>query len=455
MKLQTMKRPLHSLHGEVSGDVRRQSRNLTPQYHPMQRAREYTRAVTAAKLDRMFAHPLVGNLGNGHMDAVTCSSLSRRALLPLVSGSADGMVKLWDLATRREMGAIAAHSKSVTGVVFALDGQSFYSCSEDGRMHQWSIQADQKPNVDGTPSHGPMASWRTNGSFKSMDHHWWKDEWATASSEAVQIWNPERTVAQQTHSQLWGSEDTVTVVRYNPAEHSLLGHCSADRGIGLHDTRTATALKKTVLRMRSNDFQWNPMEPMTFCVANEDYNCYTFDMRRLDAPTKIYKGHVSAVLSVSWAPTGQEFVSGSYDCTMRLFPLDKLTSRDIYHTRRMQKIFTVQYTLDNKYVLSGSDDTNLRLWKARASEKVGTLTPAETQAMQYRQALIQKYQHLPGVKEIHRSRKIPSYIKTQTRIGREHQQSQDRKHANRVKYAHNGEHKFVPERKKAVVRQVD
>jgi DDB1- and CUL4-associated factor 13 len=30
--------------------------------------------------------------------------------------------------------------------------------------------------------------------------------------------------------------------------------------------------------------------------------------------------------------------------------------------------------LDKRYILSGSDDGNLRLWKAQASEKLGTVT---------------------------------------------------------------------------------
>jgi WD repeat and SOF domain-containing protein 1 len=27
---------------------------------------------------------------------------------------------------------------------------------------------------------------------------------------------------------------------------------------------------------------WNPMEAFNFTAANEDHNCYTFDMRRMD-----------------------------------------------------------------------------------------------------------------------------------------------------------------------------
>jgi len=39
----------------------------------------------------------------------------------------------------------------------------------------------------------------------------------------------------------------------------------------------------------------------------------------------------------------------------------------------MQHISCVQWTLDNKYVISGSDEMCLRLWKAKASEKLGVV----------------------------------------------------------------------------------
>merc|ERR1711976_722860 len=102
----------------------------------------------------------------------------------------------------------------------------------------------------------------------------------------------------------------------------------------------------------------------------------------------IYKGHIMAILSISWSPTGRECVTGSYDKTIRIFPHRKGKAREIYHTKRMQRVFTVNYTADNKYIVSGSDDTNLRLWKANASEKIGQASVREDKAMEYRQALI-------------------------------------------------------------------
>lgn len=47
---------------------------------------------------------------------------------------------------------------------------------------------------------------------------------------------------------------------------------------------------------------------------------------------------------------------------------------EIYHAPRMQHVTAVLWSLDNKYVLSGSDEFNIRLWKANASEKLGPVS---------------------------------------------------------------------------------
>lgn len=57
------------------------------------------------------------------------------------------------------------------------------------------------------------------------------------------------------------------------------------------------------------------------------YSLYTFDMRFLTSPVMVHMDHVSAVLDVDYSPTGKEFVSASFDKSVRIFPVDKGHSR--------------------------------------------------------------------------------------------------------------------------------
>lgn len=83
--------------------------------------------------------------------------------------------------------------------------------------------------------------------------------------------------------------------------------------------------------------------------------------------------------SVDYSPTGKEFVSGSYDKTIRIYEAEKSNSREIYHTKRQQHVTTVGWSLDNKYIFSGSDEMNIRIWKAYASEKLGPVSFKSTE----------------------------------------------------------------------------
>lgn len=104
------------------------------------------------------------------------------------------------------------------------------------------------------------------------------------------------------------------------------------------------------------------------------FSLYTFDMRNLKVPIQIHKDHVSAVIAIDYSPTGKEFVSGSYDKTIRIFTVDQPRSREVYHTKRMQRLTSVLWSADNKYVLSGSDEMDIRIWKAFASEKLSIVS---------------------------------------------------------------------------------
>lgn len=49
-------------------------------------------------------------------------------------------------------------------------------------------------------------------------------------------------------------------------------------------------------------------------------------------------------------------------------------SRDIYHTKRMQRLTAIAWSLDDRFIYSGSDEMNIRIWKARAAEKLGVVS---------------------------------------------------------------------------------
>ena len=119
----------------------------------------------------------------------------------------------------------------------------------------------------------------------------------------------------------------------------------------------------------------------------------------------------------------------------------------------MQRVFTVKYSMDSSYILSGSDDGNLRLWKSKASAKLGILAPREEATLAYADALKERYAHMPEIRKIERSRKIPVAVKKTQATKKIMLDSRKRKEENVRK--HRGEENMprIPERKKIVVTQ--
>lgn len=96
----------------------------------------------------------------------------------------------------------------------------------------------------------------------------------------------------------------------------------------------------------------------------------------------------------------------------------------------MQKVFSVLWTTDNKYILSGSEDTNVRLWKANPSEKLGVVSEREKAKSEYRETLQQKFKYNEEIRRIGRIH-VPKYIFTARNRRFEKNEARIRKDQNR------------------------
>ncbi|GES60759.1 WD40 repeat-like protein [Aspergillus terreus] len=410
MKIKALSRPASSQQAPGSTVVR-QPRNLDPAQHPFERAREYTRALNATKLERLFAAPFLGQMGDGHVDGVYSMAKDPGSLERFASGSGDGVVKVWDLTTREEVWNTQAHENIVKGLCWTPE-RKLLSCASDKTVKLF----DPYNSSSEAP---PLATYLGQSAFTSVTHHRHHPSFAAASSQ-ISIYDLSRPSSTPSQTLHWPTSiDTITSVAFNQTETSILGSTAIDRSVIMYDLRTSQPLHKLVLRLASNAISWNPMEAFNFAVANEDHNVYIFDMRKMNRALNVLKDHVAAVMDVEFSPTGEELVTASYDKTVRLWNRAQGHSRDIYHTKRMQRVFSCKFTPDNKYILSGSDDGNIRLWRANASERSGVQNARQKAKMEYNKTLVERYSHMPEIKRIKRQRHVPKPIKKAREIKRE------------------------------------
>ncbi|KOS22620.1 Protein sof1 [Escovopsis weberi] len=402
-------------------------RNLDSALHPFERAREYQRALNAVKLERMHAAPFVAQLGRGHVDGVYTIAKDPGSLERFASGSGDGVVKVWDLTTREEAWQATAHENIVKGLEWTRD-RKLLTCAADRTIKLF----DPYNSASGS---APLSSWLGAGAFTSLSHHRSRNAFAAAASSTISVYDLERHTAAPETLRWPTATDTIADVAFSPVETSVLASCASDRSVVIYDLRSATPVARTILTLAANRLAWSPMEAFNFAAASEDHNIYLFDSRRVDRALNVLKDHVAAVMDVEFSPTGEELVSASWDRTVRLWRRDRGHSRDVYHTKRMQRVTAARWTPDANYVLSGSDDGNVRLWRANASQRQGVKTARQRQALEYNDALVERYGHMPEIRRIKRHRHIPKVVKKAAEIKADEIKSIKRREENERKHS--------------------
>ena len=302
------------------------------------------------------------------------------------------------------------------------------------------------------PGAPPVTTYLGQNTFSSLSHHRSLPIAAASSSSTINMYDLSRPSNAPIQTLHWQSAvDSITSLAFNQVETSILASTAIDRSIVLYDLRTSSPLSKTTLTLASNAISWNPMEAFNFAVANEDHSVYMFDMRRIDRALNVFKGHVAAVMDVSFDPTGVSLVSAGYDRTIRLWDRSDGQSRDVYHTKRMQRVFAARFTSDSTYVVSGSDDGNIRLWRAHASKTEGVKSAKQRQKLEYDATLIERYKHMPEIRRINRHRHVPKQIKKAGEIKGEELKSIKRREENERKNSKKGLRKRRSEREKMIL----
>lgn len=89
--------------------------------------------------------------GTGHTSYVTGLALAGTRL---VSGSYDGQLVFWDVESRQQTNAVAAHEKWIRRVIPAPGGDRVYSVADDMQCKAWNV--DTGENIATFSDHPPM-----------------------------------------------------------------------------------------------------------------------------------------------------------------------------------------------------------------------------------------------------------------------------------------------------------
>ncbi len=251
----------------------------------------------------------IGSL-EGHGDGVYSVTFAPGGTI-LASGSWDGTVKLWDLATETNTATLEGHGGGVASVAFSPDESTLASGSWDGTVKLWDLatgtdtatlegHGDGVASVAFSPSGAMLASGSRDGTVKLWDL-------ATGTDTAT----------------LEGHGDGVASVAFSPSG-AMLASGSRDGTVKLWEVATETN-------------------------------------------TATLEGHADRITSVAFAPGGATLASGSEDGTIRLWDVD--TGSDTAILKR-HSATSVVFSPDGATLASVSRDGTVRLWDVVAGTDI-------------------------------------------------------------------------------------
>ena len=111
--------------------------------------------------------------------------------------------------------------------------------------------------------------------------------------------------------------------------------------------------------------------------------------------------------------------------------------------------------MDSRYIVTGSEDTNVRIWKSHASDPLAPLLPRQKEKLQYNEKLKKKYKYNHEIKRILRHRHLPKFILKRKQTKQFQKEARHRKVENIRANNRPEDAPFIPERKKDLDTRAD
>ncbi|NNF43508.1 MAG: protein kinase [Phycisphaerales bacterium] len=223
----------------------------------------------------------------------------------ILSGSWDGMARLWDSASGETLYTLTGHSGSIRSVAFSADGSLAATASTDKTARVWEV-------VSGTT----MISLEHETAVESVRFDSTGRRVVTGCVDGrARIWDLERSGAS---IELFGHRGAVLDVAFGPDDSSVL-----------------TSSRDTTARL------WDA---------------------RTGSPRAVFRGHAGPIVMATFDATGDRVATASEDMCARLW--DVATAREVARLQHGGAVWSVSFAPDDSRILTASGDRTARIWDA-------------------------------------------------------------------------------------------
>ena len=283
----------------------------TKEYHPEDRNFKYYQQAVGKELVGFFGSPNMKHSGSVRGCAFAPDGKT------FVSASDDGTLKLWDVASGKELRTFAGHKYIFRDCAFSPDGQRLVSASNDKTLKLWDAASGKEMRIfTGHQSYVNSCVFSPDGTrlVSASDDH------------TLKLW---------------------------------------DAGNG-KEMRTFTGHNAPVC-----DCTFAP-DGKTFVSASDDGTLKLWDAVS-GMELRTFAGHQFAVWGCAFSPDGERLVSASADQTLKLW--DAASGKEIRTFAGHQSaVWGCAFSPDGERLVSASDDQTLKLWDAASGKEMHTFT---------------------------------------------------------------------------------
>lgn len=286
--------------------------------------------------------------------------------------SGDRTIRIWDIATGKELRRLTDHPTAITCLAFSPDSKFIAgSTLSDQSIRIWEIESDQPPRVINTNQNGAgvmIFTYAPDGKTLAVsrgptqeialiDVATGKDQRAfgrhAVSIDSLTFTKDGKHLASKTGPfvRLWDVARGEQVRLYRPKNyHNKVKFLSLEtRSVPLFATAPAV---------------FSP-DGKTLTFEGGDNTLYLFDVETGKEQRRLI--HQGALASASYSPDGKQLVTGSHDNTVRLW--DVATGKELHHIEAHFGGYAVAiFSPAGKVFATAGGDHTIRFWDAETGK---------------------------------------------------------------------------------------
>jgi WD40 repeat protein len=274
----------------------------------------------------------------------------------LATGASD--VRLWDIASRRQIGgpfaARSASTFSSPALAFSPDGKTLATGGADVRL--WAVATRRQIG-------SPFGTLSLGNNYVHLGFSPDGKNLLSGSSDgAAQVWDV--ASRHQLATPLIGNSSS-SLVQFSPDGKTVIGGYGP---LGVWDVASG----REISRMPVDDTAAFSLDGKRLVSGGYDNVVRLWDVASGHQIGAALTGHTNWVTSVAFSPDGKLVASGSADGTVRVW--DVASQREIGAplTGHTGVVVSVAFSPDGKVLASGGSDESVRLWDVANLPQIGS-----------------------------------------------------------------------------------